>query len=164
MSLSFERFILITVWTVGITACLMIPQRKRREAWIAFLICQAITWIESLLQVRLGWIAFPVREFPKATDVCLTTEFFFYPLACAIYFIFEPGQSRTWRLCYLLLWAGGLTLFDWALSVHTDLLDYKRYDWYWSGLDFAITFVAVGAYTRWFFRSQALRSERRSPP
>ncbi|TMV52073.1 hypothetical protein FE783_03765 [Paenibacillus mesophilus] len=164
MLLSSERFILITLWMLGITGCLMIPERKRREAWIAFLACQAITWIGSLVQVRLGWIAFPVREFPKATDLCLTTEFFFYPLACAIYYIFEPKHSATFRICYSLLWVFGLTLFDWNLSVHTEVLDYKRYTWYWSGLDFAITFVAANIYTRWFFKSQALRSERRNLP
>ncbi|WP_281287138.1 CBO0543 family protein [Paenibacillus hemerocallicola] len=164
MALSFERFVLISIWAVGLTACLLIPADKRREGWIAFLMCQAFSWIGALLEVRLGWIAFPVREFPRATDLGVTTEFFFYPLCCALYFIFEPRRTRLMRGLYLLIWAFGLAMLDGLLSNYTDLLEYGRYAWYWSALDIALIFAVSNVYTRWFFKSSAMRSERRMPP
>lgn len=163
MALSFERFVLISIWAVGLTACLMIPANKRREGWIAFLMCQAISWISALLEVRLGWIAFPVREFPKATDLGVTTEFFFYPLCCTLYFVFEPLRKLSLRVLYLLIWSIGLAVFDGLLSLYTDLLEYGRYAWYWSGFDFAIAFALTNVYTRWFFKSSAMRTERGTP-
>jgi hypothetical protein len=164
MELSFERFVLLSIWAVGLTACLMIPANKRREGWIAFLMCQAISWIGALLEVRLGWISFPVREFPIATDLGLTNEFFFYPLCCAFYYIFEPRSARTSRLLYSLVWIFGVGAFDGLLSEYTDLLEYGGYNWYWNVLETGLVFVATNLYTRWFFKSSALRSERMSPP
>lgn len=161
MTLSTETILLLAMWAVGIAACLFVPRKARREGWIVFLACQAINWVSSLVEVRLGWIAFPVREFPHATDLGVTLEFFFYPLCCVFFYIGLPRRTKWMQAAWLALWALGIAFFDGLLARYSDLLEYGLFSWYWSALDFALVFALTAAYTRQFFKSRAEGWKRR---
>ncbi|WP_146250328.1 CBO0543 family protein [Paenibacillus flagellatus] len=162
--MTVERFVLTALWVISLSVCPAIPKRKRREAWIALLACQAMTWVSTMLHVWFGLLKFPVREFPKATDLNFTTEFFFYPFLCALYVISEPKGSGWVRFGHLAVWLTVVSVIDQAIVSFTDLIRYEHYAWYWTWITFGLLFAVTNAYVRMFFRPAALQSERRSPP
>ena len=80
-------YILITiecVITIVLLIC-FIPKHKIREAQVAFLFKQVITWILGLLVVQLRLIEYPVRFFPYANKTSFAFEYFVYPSIGAIF-------------------------------------------------------------------------------
>ncbi|SDC71515.1 hypothetical protein SAMN02799630_01266 [Paenibacillus sp. UNCCL117] len=159
--MTLDRFVLILLWGLSVVlAVIMIPRRKVRIAAIALLFCQALLWVSSLLHSRHDLIQFPVREFPKATDLLVTTEYFFYPFFCALYVIREPmNQSRiNWKS--LITCVTAATVIDLLLATYTNLVRYENYAWYWTWLVFLVQFLATRYYCCWFFRSSAFISHQ----
>ncbi|MFC5449743.1 CBO0543 family protein [Paenibacillus aestuarii] len=151
--MNVDRATLAVIWILGITILFFIPAAKRREAFVAFLACQCLTWFDSMMQVQFGLISFPVREFPKATDLLVTSEFFMYPYACGLYFINKPKARGTlFKISALMLWVTCLTGIDLFLVNFTHLISYDRYAWYWSWLDFLVTFILADLYSEWFLK------------
>lgn len=161
--MTIDRLVLITIWAVSLIAVILfIPRRKRREAAIAFLACQAITWVNSMLHVKYGLLSFPVREFPKATELLFTTEYIMYPLMCAFYYIHEPKTGKLLRFFYLAGCITGLTVVDAMIVKHTHLIVYLKYGWYWTWIDFFVIFLITNVYCKWFFKQGALSADRRT--
>lgn len=161
--MTLERLVLIIIWIASILAIILfIPKNKRREAVLSFLACQAITWVNSMLHVKYGLLEFPVREFPKATDLLFTSEYMMYPLMCSFYFIHEPGSRKLLRLFYLAGCISCLTVIDIIISTFTNLIKYTNYSWYWTWIDFFLIFAITNVYCKWFFKRGAFYQERRT--
>jgi hypothetical protein len=155
--MDLEIMILSLLWVFGITAIVLFtPKNGLRKLLFASLVCQAILWASALVHVKFGLLSFPVREFPKATDVLFTTEYFFYPLIYGFYIIFEPNVSFMVRLCYFVLWISGLTVIDYLIEKNTDLIIYENYAWYWSWLNFFVIFLLASLIYKWFFKDKSL--------
>ncbi|MBP1155572.1 hypothetical protein ACVLD2_000514 [Paenibacillus sp. PvR052] len=151
--MSLERAILIIVWIVGtIVIALLVHRPDFRQFVMGFLVCQAITWVNEALHVKLHWVSYPVREFPKATELGFTMQYMVYPLLCGIYLICEPQRSWTARGLYLIAWCSGLAVFHYGLARYTRLIQYIHYHWYIVWIAFFIIFVLVNAIVRWFFK------------
>jgi hypothetical protein len=160
--MTLEYWVLILIWSASIVAvALYIPNHKRREAVLAFLACQAVTWLNSLIHVNYGLLAFPVREFPKATDLLFTSEYMMYPLMCAFYYIYEPYSGNLLRLFYLVGCISCLTIVDTVIVTYTDLIDYPNYSWYWTWIDFFAIFLLINIYCKWFFKQGICYQDRR---
>jgi hypothetical protein len=149
-----ERILLIAIWLVSIAVTvLFVSKAKRREAALSFLACQCLTWINSLLRVKFHLLVFPVREFPKATDLLVSTEFFMYPLICAFYYIYDPKSSSVFRrFIHLCIWTTGADLVEVLLEKYTNLITYLHFTWYWTWLDFFVLFIVTNVYCNWFFK------------
>lgn len=151
--MNLERAILMMVWIVGtIVISILVPRPDFRRFVVGFLVCQAITWINAALHVRLHLVAYPVREFPKATEVGFTMQYMVYPLLCGIYLICEPQRSWKARGIYLIVWCTGLALLHLGLARYTRLVEYIHYHWYFAWIAFFIIFGLVNAVVRWFFK------------
>lgn len=73
-----------------------------------------------------GWQHAPVREFPKATDIPLTLDYFFYPVLFAIYYVNKKAKGGLWSRCiYFFVWISVISLFDNVIERYTDLLEYE---------------------------------------
>jgi hypothetical protein len=161
--MTLERLVLIVIWVASfIAVVLYIPRLKRREALIALLTCQAITWVNSMLHEKYGLLAFPVREFPKATNLLFTTEYMMYPLMCAFYYIYEPKSGKLLRFFYLAGCISFLTVVDVWINTYTDLIAYANYSWYWTWIDFFFIFLLVNVYCKWFFKQGVFNQDRRT--
>lgn len=159
-----EVIILSLMCIFGTTAIvLLIPKNRLRQTLFALLVYQALLWVSILFHVKFGLLSFPVREFPKATDVLFTTAYFFYPLMYGLYIIFEPKVSFIVRLCYMSLWISGLTAIDYFIEKYSDLIVYENYTWYWSWLNFFILFLLSSLIYKWFFKDTLLfQADRRT--
>lgn len=161
--MTLERLVLIIIWAVSTIAfVLFIPRNRRREAILAFLACQSVTWVNSMLHVKYGLLAFPVREFPKASDLLFTSEYMMYPLMCAFYYIYEPESGKLPRLLYLVGCITCLTVIDVIIEKYTELIEYTKYSWYWTWIDFFLIFLITNIYCKWFFKKNSFREEKRT--
>lgn len=129
---------------------------------MSFFPCQSITWVNTMIQVKYGLLTFPVREFPKASDVLFTSEYIMYPLMCAFYYIYEPKSGKLLRFVYLAGCISFLTLVDNVIANYTDLIHYTKYSWYWTWINFFLIFLVVNVFCKWFFKPGVFTQDRRT--
>ncbi|MFE5321755.1 CBO0543 family protein [Paenibacillus sp. NPDC056579] len=160
--MTLERLVLIAIWVLIITAIvLFIPRKKRREAVLAFLACQAVTWVNSTLHVQFGLLQFPVREFPKASELLFTSEYMMYPVMCAFYYIYEPKSGKLPRLLYLAACITCLCVVDTVIEKYTELIKYTNYSVFLTWIDFVVIFLITNIYCKWYFKTPAFNEEKR---
>ncbi|WP_026568348.1 CBO0543 family protein [Bacillus sp. UNC41MFS5] len=154
--MSVDYVIIILMWVIGIIAYIFFTPKKRyRKVLVTLLICQALLWVNSLFHVEFNLLAFPVREFPKATDLLITTEYFFYPLLSGLYIAYEPKRSSYLiRLIYLSVWSSVIAIYDQMLVNYTNLVEYVHYAWYFTWLDFFCIYAATNVIYQWFFKDK----------
>ncbi|MDQ0877178.1 hypothetical protein QFZ77_005837 [Paenibacillus sp. V4I3] len=149
-----ERKIIILVWILGLAMVILFVQRSNARRFIlAYFTSQAIVWFSVILLIKLRIISFPVREFPRATDIGFTMTYVLYPILCGIYIILEPRRSRAINTLYLLLWCAALALLNDMLAKYTQLLDYKFLDWFMGSMFFIFLLVLTNMIVRWFYRN-----------
>ncbi|MBV7508960.1 hypothetical protein KW850_27535 [Bacillus sp. sid0103] len=153
--MSVDYVCIILMWVIGVIAFMFVtPKHRYRKVLIALLICEALLWLNSLVHVELNLLVFPVREFPKATDLLVTTEYFFYPLLCGFYLVYEPKRSLGIRLIYLSVWSSFIAFYDQMLVNYTNLVEYVHYAWYFTWLDFFCIYAATNMIYQWFFKDK----------
>jgi len=86
-----ENFILYFVLIVFLLILWkFIPPDKRRNAQVAFLSKQFLTWFSGLVVSNLGLIEYPVRFFPSVSKTSFSFEFVAYPVICAFFNVYYP--------------------------------------------------------------------------
>jgi len=95
--LTIERFIMVSVFAISIASIFYIPKEKYRLALVSFFMFQAFTWPAIILLVELGKIEFPVREFPRATQVGFTTNYLFYPMIFVWFILMFPIKASLFK-------------------------------------------------------------------
>lgn len=73
-------------------------------------------------------IAYPVREFPRASDLSITVEIMLVPICCALYVIYEPRKTWLARIRHLTVWTIGITVIDFVIARYTKLQDHNGFD------------------------------------
>ncbi|WP_112180236.1 CBO0543 family protein [Paraliobacillus zengyii] len=151
--MSIDYVILIFIWIIGafISIFFITKQQKKRFIFAALLF-QSITWLNSLIHLELELIAFPIREFPRATDVLFATEYFLYPILYALYIIHEPKKHFLLRFIYLLVVVSGLVGLELILVHFTNLVVYIHYAWYLEWIAFFIMFMLTNYLYHWFHK------------
>jgi TRAP-type uncharacterized transport system fused permease subunit len=153
-----ERWILLAMWLFGLVGLIQfIPPKKRRSGFLAFLMFQAIIWLCDIPAFKYDLLRAPVRELPKATDLPLTIDYFFYPVLFAIYYVHRrvKGNLRT-RSTYFLVWTFAITLFDGAIERYTDLLEYEILKWYGMWMYIGFLFYMSQVCCNWFYKDKSL--------
>jgi hypothetical protein len=153
-----EYLILIAMWLLGFAGWfLFIPRKDWRKGSLAFLMFQAIIWLFDMPSFQLGLLRAPVREFPKASNLPLTIDYFFYPVLFAFYYVRRKRQvSLRRRFTYFFVWISSVTLFDILIERYTDLLAYGSLTWYGMWIYIAFLFYASQVCCNWFFKDKAL--------
>lgn len=156
--MTLERLILAGMWLFGTVGfILLIPRSKRRHGMLAALMFQAIIWLCDMPAFTYGVVSAPVNEFPKATDLAITINYFFYPVMFSIYYVHRKVKGGLWsKFAYFFLWISSITLFDIVIEKYTDLLEYGLITWYgmWGYIGFL--FYASQLCCDWFFKDKAL--------
>ncbi|WP_026575546.1 CBO0543 family protein [Bacillus sp. UNC438CL73TsuS30] len=158
-----ERIILVAMWLTGfICLMLFIPRNDRRKGILALLIFQAFIWLCDLPSFQLNLLKAPVREFPKATDLPFTIDYFFYPVLFSIYYVHKKKKGSFWsRMIPFLVWVSIITLYDSVLERYTDLLEYDLLPWYGMWIYIGFLFYMSQVCCNWFFKDKNLfQSER----
>ncbi|TXK76094.1 CBO0543 family protein [Paenibacillus sp. N3.4] len=157
MIVSWERIILIAVWVIAIAAFFFIPKRHRREAQVIFLFQQFLSWILGLIVVQNGWLQYPVRELHE-NRTSFTFEFMGYPIIAVYMNLYYPVKKSAWvRFLYMMAYPAAITVIEVMIEVHTELIEYMTWTWYWSFLSIWATLYISFLFYRWFFRSEFVK-------
>ncbi|KKI91321.1 hypothetical protein WQ54_15365 [Bacillus sp. SA1-12] len=153
-----EHWILVAMWVFGFVGfLLLIPRKDRRKGWLAFLMFQAFIWLCDMPSFQYGLLSAPVREFPKATDLAITINYFFYPVMFSIFYVHKKGNGSIWsRFAYFFVWISIMTLFDVVLERYTDLLEYGFITWYGMLIYIGFLFYVSQVCCNWFFKDKSL--------
>ncbi|QCJ41389.1 hypothetical protein FAY30_05475 [Bacillus sp. S3] len=160
--MSINNIVIILMLVIGLISIIFfIPKNRRRRFILSYLFCQSLTWISSMFHAQFDLLSFPAREFPYATDLLITTEYFFYPIICGFYINFEHKVNYFYRFFYLSIWVSFLTVIDGLIERYTDLIEYVHYAWYWTWLDFFCLFAISNYLYKRFFKDKSLfRSDK----
>lgn len=149
-----EKYILHFVWAATlISMVFLIPRNKVREAVVAFLFKQAMTWPLGLFIADMGWIQYPIRFFENVNRGSFTFEYFFYPVICAYFMVYFPNDKRlVTRAAYYFAFSTTLTLAELVILHNTDLIIYIRWNAYATWISLFITFYITRKFCLWFFK------------
>lgn len=152
--MNLDRIVLLISWiSIAVALIFFIPRNRIREAWVAFLFKQAITWPIGLWIAHKNMIKYPVRIFENSTTTSFTFEYFAYPAICALFNIHYPkSKNKLKRFIYYIAYTSGITVFELILEKNTDLIEYISWSRYWTWITIFITFYISRQYFKWFFR------------
>lgn len=155
--MSSDYIIIALIWIVGILLFVFLtPKQSRRRLIFATLAFQTIIWFNALIHVQFNFISFPIRDFPKATDILFATEYFLYPLLCGFFLIHQPKKNVYQKYGYLSLFISALVAIDLILVHFTHLITYIHYSWIFKWLIFLGIFMIVNGLNDWFFKDNLL--------
>nr|WP_281279824.1 CBO0543 family protein [Cohnella pontilimi] len=155
-----DRNILFILWFVCVTSIyFLVPRAKAHAFLMCFLACQAVGWPVELLLVQFDGVAYPLREFPKASDLSITVKLVWTPVASGLFYIYIPRKSRTMKFIYFAAWVSFLTLIDGLLAAHTRLVKHVHVHWSLIALVFAFLLLCVSGIVTWFFKKPAVFRE-----
>jgi hypothetical protein len=153
--MSIEILILLLVWILTIGLLFLIPKEKYRLAVTSFLFKQMLTWILGLIVVEFGLITYPVHEFASANRTSFTYEYFVYPTICSLFNVFFPNhQSKVFKLGYFVVFCTIMTILELLIEIHTNLIKYIHWTWYWTWLSLFATFFMNRTFCVWFFKEE----------
>ena len=150
-----EYIIISFAWIITIVSLIkFVPKDKIREAQVAFLFKQIITWVAGLAVVELGLIEYPVRLFfPHANRASFSFEYFIYPAIGAIFNVNYPkNKSSFGQFMYYFYYCTTMTVIEVIIERYTDVLTYIHWTWYITWITLFITFYITRKYYVWFFK------------
>lgn len=158
LNMLMERMILVAMWLFGFVGfILFIPRKDLRKGFLAFLMFQAIVWLCDMPSFKFDLLSAPVRELPKATDLPLTIDYFFYPVLFSVYYVHRRVEgSLGSRFTYFLIWISASALFDIMIERYTDLLEYEWLKWYGMWIYMGFLFYVSQVCCNWFYKDKAL--------
>jgi hypothetical protein len=152
-----EKAIEISSWIIiSILLLKFIPKNKLREAHVAFLFKQVVTWLLGLLIVEKKLIKYPFRTFfKKSIKSSFTFEYFVFPGLNALFNIYYPEKRNVYiKVLYYFIHTSTITLFELFALKYTKLIKYRKWRWYWSFLSISISYYIGRKYQKWFFKGQ----------
>jgi CDP-diglyceride synthetase len=154
-----ERLILLAMWLFGFVGfILFIPRQDRRKGLLAFLMFQAIIWLCDMPAFQFGLLSAPIREFPKATDLPITIDYFLYPILFSIFYVNRKvnKKSLSSRWIYFFIWTTAITWFDILIERYTDLIEYEILNGFGMWIYMIFMFYISQICCNWFFKGKSV--------
>lgn len=158
-----ERLILVAMWLFGFVGLILfIPRKDLRKGFLALMVFQSIIWLCDMFSFKYDLLNAPVRLFPKATDLTITINYFFYPVLFSIFYVHKRVEGSLWtRFIYFFVWISIITLFDFVIEKYTDLLEYGSLTWYGMWVYIGLLFYLSQVCCNWFYKDKSLfKAER----
>ncbi|WP_099355064.1 CBO0543 family protein [Fredinandcohnia onubensis] len=151
--MKMEHMILYIIYACTIISLAFIPKNKWKEASLAFLFQQCVTWFLGLLVVELHLLKYPVMEFPNVNGTSFLFEFLAYPIICAFFCIYYPRKSTSWRkVFYISTFCTIMTISEIIFVKYTDLIIYVHWDWYITWLSLYASLFLLWSFYKWYFK------------
>ena len=150
-----DKKVELSAWILAsLLLIIFVPRNKIREANVAFLFKQIITWVFGLIVVEKNLIKYPYRLFfKKSNKTSFTFEYFVYPSICALFNVNYPEKGNSFvKVIYYTFYSSIITLFEILTLKYTKLIKYKNWHWYYTFSTLWTTFYLSRIYHRWFFR------------
>ncbi|MEK5392917.1 CBO0543 family protein [Margalitia sp. FSL K6-0131] len=160
--------LLILFWSFIFCVLLMIrvvPKSKMKEAQIVFIFAQALAWIYEYVLVAMGYIEFPFREFPKASEMSFSLYYLIYP-SIAVFFIFSypPKGKKVKIIFHYLLFSFVAVGYSVVIEKFSELVKFKNgWKWYIVLLFVLFINIVIKLFYSWlFFASRKCRKMQRN--
>ncbi|MEH7225064.1 CBO0543 family protein [Bacillus sp. JJ1566] len=151
--MKMDHMILYIIYACTFMSLAYIPKSKWREASIAFLFQQFITWSLGLIPVEYHLLEYPVRELPDVNGTSFLFEFLVYPIIGVFFCIHYPRTKTLWRkFIYISGFCTVLTISEVLFEKYTDLIRYLHWDWYVSWLSIYATLYVLWVFYSWYFK------------
>lgn len=120
-----NHFIIIAVAVASVVSIFYIPKKSYRLALVSFLICQVMSWPQPLVLVQIGYTAYPVRDFARATGVNVVALYLFIPMIFAWFMLLFPqNASLPRKAIHYFIFSSITVWFVYFISAYTDLQEY----------------------------------------
>jgi len=150
-----EKTIMIFIYIINAFLLFtFVPKDKTRQASVAFLFKQVMTWLFGLIVVEKKLISYPYRLFFKRTyKGSFSFEYFFYPVLCVLFNLYYPEKRNVlMKTLYHFIHASAITALEVLLLKYTKLIRYKKWNWYWSLITIWFTNFLSHQFYNWFFK------------
>lgn len=151
-----EHFVLLAMWLIGFCILfLFIPRQNRREGILASIMFQAIIWLCDIPSFYFEVFSAPVREFPKASALPITIDYFFYPILFSFYYVHQRNSARfSWKTFFA--WVFIVTVIDILIERYTELLQYEIITWYLVPVYIGLLFFVSQICCNWFYHYKGM--------
>jgi hypothetical protein len=131
----------------------IVPKNKIREAQLAFLFMQLITWLFGHLVAEFRLIEYPVEIFKYATKISFSFEYFIFPAICAVFNTNYPaGKSHLKQFMYYFNFVTTMTIIEVICEKYTNIIKYIHWTWYLSWITLFLSFYISRRFYIWYFR------------
>ncbi|WP_102344771.1 CBO0543 family protein [Bacillus sp. Marseille-P3661] len=157
MTYKKEKIIELSSWVAMVILLIkFIPKNKLREAHLAFLFKQLITWLFGLIVVENGNISYPFRTFfKKSIKSSFTFEYFVFPGMCALFNAHYPEKrSKYFKTFYYIVYTSVIVFLEVIALRFTKLIHYENWKWYWSFVSIWFSYYLSRMYQVWFFKDK----------
>lgn len=150
--MTVEEIIFIFAWTITIGLLFTIPKDRKRLALLAFLFKQLLSLLLGALVVQFDLIAYPVRLFSDVMRASFTFEYFIFPSVCSVFVSYYPyKRSHLYMFAYIAAFCTAITIPEYFLERHTDVIVYLNWSWYWTWITMFVTFALSRRFCVWYF-------------
>ncbi|WP_426447931.1 CBO0543 family protein [Paenibacillus sp. S-38] len=155
--MSLERSILLAILAFSLAVLYFgIPRSQIREALISFTSFQVLTWPVGLALTGLGWITYPIRMFPQASNLGFMFDYLLCPAVFALFQVRYPQERSLMKQgLHYAAYTAGIALLQWWVADRTGLIDYISWTVYLSVLLYLAEYWITRRYVIWFLRRWA---------
>lgn len=147
-----ELVILIFSWITCLFLLIkFIPKEKKRYFQIIFLFAHATAWIFQYIQVNIGLVSFPYREFEQAIKMSFSLYYVVLPTFAVFFMLFYP-EKQNWmrKWIHYLIFCNGMHLYMFLVERHTELVHDINWHWWFAvTIDLCILYL-VKTFAFWF--------------
>ncbi len=150
--MSKEILILSLSWVIALYVLLMyIPKESRRLAHISFLFSQSIAWVIEYIQVLLGLVEFPTREFSQATNMSFSLHYIVYPTFGVFFILLYPKDKGNPRMMiHYLLFSMAISTYSVFVEKYSTLFEFHHWGWLIGVIMNLFLLYIVKKFTFWF--------------
>ncbi|WP_442919983.1 CBO0543 family protein [Metabacillus sp. B2-18] len=151
--MKIEHTILYVIYACAFISFAFIPKNKWRQASIIFLFQQFITWFLGLLVVELHLIEYPIRELSSVSKSSFLFEFLIFPIISIFFCLYYPDTRSLWiKFLYSSAYCTGITIPETIFERYTQLINYLKWDWYFTWLSIYATLLLSWYFYKWYFK------------
>lgn len=127
------------------------PKECKRYTHITFLFVQAIAWVYEYIQLILGLVEFPFREFDTATKMSFSLHYFIYPTFGVFFINLYPSQKGKVRIfMHFLIFAIAIATYSFFIEKYSSLFYFKKWGWFSGVISNLIILYIVKKFAFWF--------------
>lgn len=146
-----ERLIILGAAAVTLfLAIFFVDWRYFRDAVVVFLFKSCLDLIVGDIVVHLGLMEYPARLFPKYFDTPIVFELWVFPILCILYNQITRERGLWPIFYYAGLFSAGITIVEYPIEIHTNLIHYKNWSWFINFIALTVTFLASRAFIAFF--------------
>ena len=153
MSISVEMFISLAAAVITLLLLIFaVDWRYFRDWVVVYLFKSLLDFVVSSPTVEHHLLEYPNRLLPNCYDTSLLFELWVFPVLCILYNQTTREKGLSAILGYALLFSAGITVIEYLLELHTNLIRYIQWSWLTSYVTLTITFLLSRGFIAFYRR------------